>query len=323
MLPIFVFLPLIAGAFILLAPPFKWAKYIALISSLLSLLLIILVVLSPVSSYSILWFGVYHLNIYIAVATYTLNKILLMLVGIITPLIFFYSFGYMQVPSEQKRFYFEISLFAASMMLFAISSNFISLFIAWEFLGITSYLLIGFWRYNKKALSASRKAITTIIIGDLLLLIAIVGIYIQTGSFSFSALAPFSKTIWIPLVLIAIAIFTKAAQFPFEEWLSDAMEGPTPVSAFLHSSTMVKAGVFLAMLLFPLYSAAGLLWVFLVFGIVTSIIAVTNAMSEYHIKRIKRFIHNNGIKIRILNNRVVRPYSAKEIEIVIDFKIIK
>ncbi|MEM4064676.1 MAG: proton-conducting transporter membrane subunit [Candidatus Micrarchaeaceae archaeon] len=285
MLPIFALLPIIAGAFILLVPSFKWSKHIALASSLLSLFLIILIVLAPPSSYNLQWFSIYGIDISLILATYALNKILLILVGIITPLIFFYSFGYMDVPSEQKRFYFEISIFAASMMLFAISNNFISLFIAWEFLGITSYLLIGFWRYNQKALLASRKAITTIIIGDLLLLIAIAWIYIATSSFNFSAIS-YSKAISIPLVLIALAIFTKSAQLPFEEWLPDAMEGPTPVSAFLHSSTMVKAGVFLAMLLFPLYSAANLLWLFLVFGIITSIIAVTNAISEYHIKRI-------------------------------------
>ncbi len=282
-----IFAPLIAAAFILLAFRQRHAKYIALAGSLASFALAVYAIMQQSATYSLTWFSLYGISISISVQTMLLNKVLLALVALITPFIIYYSFGYMDVLSEQKRFYFEMCIFAASMMLFSISANFISLFIAWEFLGITSYLLIGFWHSRPNALHAARKALTTIFLGDMLLFIAFVAIYIQEGTFQFSSYLPsMAASIKIPLALIAIAVFTKSAQAPFNEWLADAMEGPTPVSAFLHSSTMVKAGVFLVMLLFPLYKAAGMLWIFLVFGIATAIIAISNAVTEHHIKRV-------------------------------------
>ncbi len=174
------------------------------------------------------------------------------------------------------------------MMLFAISSSFITMFIGWEMLGIMSYLLIGFW-YNKESPpTAARKAITTMLIGDVLMLIGIIIIGASYGTFEFSSILalPNSPALDIALILILIAALTKSAQFPFHEWLSDAMEGPTPVSAFLHSSTMVKAGVFLIAVLLPLYAQAGLLNVILVFGVISALVGVSNALTEHHIKKV-------------------------------------
>ncbi len=289
MLSLFVIIPLIAAALACLIPRTeRVAKYLALSGSIVSLLLAYLLLSNPPGTQSLQWFNVAGLSVTITTATAQANLLLLMLVAIVTPLVFTYSMGYMELPSEQRRFYFEMCVFAASMMLFAISASFITLFIAWEILGITSYLLIGFWHYKERAPTAARKAITTILIGDIFMLMGIVIIGVTHAGFDYSLLLsnPITSSTQLALVFILIAAFTKSAQFPFHEWLSDAMEGPTPVSSFLHSSTMVKAGVFLVMVLLPVYSAAGLLPLILVIGIISAILGASNALTERHFKKI-------------------------------------
>jgi NADH-quinone oxidoreductase subunit L len=290
MIAILVMLPLLLAAFLALF--FKErpgiVKYAALLGSIASLAIAAYLLWSPPLLESVSWFTLGPLSANISTATMPINMIMLMLVSVITPLIFLYSFGFMRTPSEQSRFYFEMCVFAAAMMLFAISSSFITMFIAWEMLGITSYLLIGFWYKKEAPPAAARKAITTMLIGDMLMLIGIIIIGASYSTFEFSAVlaAPNYAALDTALLLILVAAFTKSAQFPFHEWLSDAMEGPTPVSAFLHSSTMVKAGVFLIIMLFPLYSAAGMLPIMLVIGLISAFIGMTNALTERHVKKI-------------------------------------
>ncbi|MCW6160157.1 MAG: NADH-quinone oxidoreductase subunit L [Candidatus Micrarchaeales archaeon] len=293
MFALIAILPLIIAAFLalLFRNNGSLVKYAAFAASVASLMLIIYLYLS-ISGWSSLqgfqWFSLGSISFNISIATAPINMFLLLLVGIMTPLIFLYSIGFMDTQSQQARFYFEMSIFAAAMMLFAISASLITMFIAWEMLGITSYLLIGFWYWKEKPPAAARKAITTILIGDMLMLAGILFIGVTYGTFEFSALFSAAPTpaLDAALLLILLAAFTKSAQFPFHEWLPDAMEGPTPVSAFLHSSTMVKAGVFLIAVLFPLYVSAGLLPVILIFGLISAILGVSNALAERHIKKI-------------------------------------
>ena len=293
MFALFAVLPVLISSLLILAiRKNRAAKYIALAGSIISLAFAVIVFLTPSAQYSVDWFSASNLVFHITIVTYALNKILLLLVAAITPLIFTYSIGFMDAQREQSRFYTEIGIFAAAMMLFAISGNLITMFIAWEVLGITSYLLIGFWYNKQKPPLAARKSITTIIIGDIFFLMAIVVILSAYGTTNIASLISTAQNshIQLPLdaslIFILVAVFTKSAQFPFHEWLSDAMEGPTPVSAFLHSSTMVKAGVFLVMVLLPLYAMANLEWILLVIGIASATVAIMNALSEHHIKKI-------------------------------------
>ncbi len=290
MIELLVVFPLVAAAILslLLKRSPKAAGYIALLAALATLAIALSIFISPGAPQSFQWFTAGNLLFSISTTAAPINILLLMLVSVITPLIFLYSIGFMRVPSEQARFYFEMCVFAAAMVLFSISANFITMFIAWEMLGITSYMLIGFWYRKEHAPTAARKAITTILIGDILMLMGILLIGAAYGTFEFSAVlsAPGSPALDLALILILLAAFTKSAQFPFHEWLSDAMEGPTPVSAFLHSSTMVKAGVFLIAVLLPLYEAAHLLPVILVIGLVSALIGVSNALTDRHIKKI-------------------------------------
>ncbi|MDE1869170.1 MAG: NADH-quinone oxidoreductase subunit L [Candidatus Micrarchaeota archaeon] len=287
-LPIFtVVLPLVVAAFLSLIVKGKPARYIALAGSLVSLGMVALL-LSITSNAPISWFSLPGLSVMLTASTQPINLLLLQLIAAITPLIFIYSIGFMDVPSEQGRYYFEICLFAAAMMLFAIAGDFITMLIGWELLGVTSYLLIGFWYKKERPPLAARKAITTIIIGDVLMLMAALLLWNSYGTFSFASIISQGAAPLLPMamVLVALAAFTKSAQFPFHEWLPDAMEGPTPVSAFLHSSTMVKAGIFLIMVLLPLFIAANMLPMLLIIGVITALIGVTNALAENHIKRV-------------------------------------
>ncbi len=291
MLAIIIILPLIIAAILslILNKHGKYVKYIALAASIISFILIINAFLSPGQLQNLAWFSFSGYTFTLTVSTMPLNMLLLLLVGMITPLIVLYSIGFMNLPSEQSRYYTELLAFATAMMLFAMSGDFITMLIGWELLGITSYLLIGFWYAREGTADAARKAITTILIGDILMFAAIIIIWNSYHTFSFAMLlqhTTLTGNMAVALLLIIFAVFTKSAQFPFHEWLPDAMKGPTPVSAFLHSSTMVKAGVFLIAVLLPLFVAYHLLYVLLIFGIITSILGVANALAEPNIKRV-------------------------------------
>ena len=323
MLAILIIVPLVAAALLALLMRklnSRLVGYVALAASIITLLLIFGAYLNQPQIQSINWFSVGGYLLQISTVIAPLNMILLLIVGIMTPIIITYSIGFMHVRSEQSRYYFELCLFAAAMMLFAISADFVTMFIAWELLGITSYLLIGFWHHNYGAAGAARKAITTILIGDMMMLAAILIIWSTYGTFSFSVIlqqAGFhSAAMSAALALIMLAAFTKSAQFPFHEWLPDAMKCLAPVSAFLHSSTMVKAGVFIVAVLLPLFAAYNMLHILLIFGIITAVLGITNALAETNIKRMLAYstldaprAHVCGAGHRLASCRDAAPHS--------------
>lgn len=211
-----------------------------------------------------------------------LAAITLFMVPFVCLMIFIYSVGYMgygtdEVDPNYSRFFAYISLFAAGMLGLVVSENLLTLFISWEIMGLCSYLLIGFWfakNYpDPKKITprqAGLKAFIVTKIGDLFFLLGILYLYGQTGSLSYEvvfsqgvlhALAEHTVTLpllgtWAVASVIGLLIFGgvigKSAQFPLHVWLPDAMEGPTPVSALIHAATMVSAGVFLVVRIFPL-----------------------------------------------------------------------
>ncbi len=324
--PLYVLVPLIIASFIALISKYitknhKLISRISLIAVIISFLITIIIILQPSNIYSLTWFNFSGFSFNIVISTFLLNKILLFLVSLISIIIFIYSIGYMDTPSEQNRYYFELLIFTLAMMLFAISANFLSLVIGWELLGISSYLLIGFWYHKDAPPDAARKTITTILIGDISMLISIVIFFNLYHTLNFYTIinAPTQPLLIVPLIFLLIAIFTKSAQFPFSNWLSPAMEGPTPVSAFLHSSTMVKAGIFLVMILLPLFVKAHLLYLILSIGIITSIIGATNAFAENHIKKVLAYstIEDLGLMLVALGLNAI--YAALALFIVQTF----
>src|SRR5436309_11190760 len=198
-----------------------------------------------------------------------LTAVMLVMVSLVGLLIFIYSVGYMAHDENFTRFFCFLSLFAAAMLGLVIANSLLLLFICWEIVGLTSYLLIGFWYHKPSAAAAAKKAFIVTRIGDLALLLAMVWLYSQTGTLLFydggngcletSTLAkafPVFDFGFLPLLGIALLIFVgamgKSGQVPLHVWLPDAMEGPTPVSALIHAASMVAAGVFLVARVFAL-----------------------------------------------------------------------
>ncbi len=283
----FILAPLlVALAAVALDKDSSRVKYYAPIGSIAGLALLLQ---TGFGTSSFTWFSVGSTAIEITTSVTALSYMLMFLVLTIGGIVFAYSFGFMDLPSEQKRFYIEMLGFEIAMLAFAMSGGFILLFIGWEFLSLTSYLLMGFWYDREKAVASARKAVTIVLISDIAMLAAIVLFLNAYGTLAFSSIlaAGISSKLQIAaMVLLLIAVITKSAQFPMQEWLTDAMAGPTPVSAYLHSTTMVKAGVFVVLVLLPLFAAANMLPVLLVIASITIAVAIAGALREHHMKRV-------------------------------------
>ena len=233
-----------------------------------------------------------------------LSTWLLLIVAIVSLLVQIYSYSYMQNDKSFMRFFAYMNLFSFSMIGLVLSPNMFQTYVFWELVGVSSYLLIGFGYKKESASIAAKKAFIMNKIGDFSLLSGIVmGAYILYSNYDnlVSIALPFadlpaisdqiyaatSDGIFIVLsVLLIVASIAKSAQFPLNTWLVDAMEGPTPVSALIHSATMVAAGVYLLCRLYPLYSLnSAVLTIIAVVGIVTAIICSISAISQTDIKK--------------------------------------
>ena len=285
--PFTLLLPLLTAILVIILDRNRGhAKYVALAGSVASLALLPFI---DSGTIAFDWFTAGGLQVNIVASVAPLNYMLLLIVTLIGVLVFLYSFEFMSLPSEWKRYYIEMLAFEAAMLAFAMAGNFILFFIAWEFLSLTSYLLIGFWHSRDRAIAAARKTITIILIGDVCLLASMVMLQSTFGTLTFSGIIGGLGSTAFPGavgLLLVIAIATKSAQFPFHEWLPDAMEGPTPVSAYLHSSTMVKAGVFASIVLAPILYMGGAMPFLFAIGMLTALFGMFNAMREKHIKRV-------------------------------------
>ncbi len=231
---------------------------------------------------------------------------MLAMVTLTSTCIHLFSLGYMAANPRQSRFFSFISLFTAAMLLMSMADSLLLFFMAWEIMGLCSYLLIGFLYERPQAYRAAIKAFIVTRIGDVLMLLGMVYLYTQAGSLAFGTaegeifhpaflerigaedgLFGLSHATGIALLLFGGTI-GKSAQFPLHVWLPDAMEGPTPVSALIHAATMVAAGVFLVARTFPIFVAdsGAALAVVAFIGAFTALFAATIAVAQYDIKRI-------------------------------------
>jgi NADH-quinone oxidoreductase subunit L len=238
-----------------------------------------------------------------------LDPISVMMLVLVTMISFFvniYSVGYMKGDPSFNRFFSLLALFSFSMLGLVISSNILQMFVFWELVGVSSYTLIGFWYEKPSAVAASKKAFIITRFADAFFLLGILLVSFQSGSFSFQTLnspetAALLNTNFIfagmslnLLTLSTLLIFCggwgKSAMFPLHVWLPDAMEGPTPVSAIIHSATMVVAGVYLTARMFPLFAASEItLFVIQCIGAFTALFAAIIAITQMDIKRILAF----------------------------------
>ncbi len=242
-----------------------------------------------------------------------LTAVMLVMVTFVGLLIFIYSTAYMADDENFTRFFCFLSLFAAAMLGVVIANSLLLLFMCWELVGLTSYLLIGFWYQKPSAAAAAKKAFLTTRIGDLAFLLGMVWLFSQAGTLLFydhgagcleyssltrlvaqSTSFGMAASTGISLLIFAGAV-GKSGQVPLHVWLPDAMEGPTPVSALIHAATMVAAGVFLVARVYPLMSVHGAnltlqstvpLQVVTWIGAITAVFAALIAVAQDDIKRI-------------------------------------
>src|ERR1700733_11388024 len=241
------------------------------------------------------WLSIGDLQIDFGLKLDALSLMMLLIVTGVGGAIHIYSVGYMHEDSGFSRFFAELSLFTFSMLGIVLANNFIEMFIFWELVGVSSYLLIGFWFERPSAGDAAKKAFIVNRLGDFGFLLGILMVWGILGSLNFSVLQNSITTNPIALgtmatiagLLIFCGAVGKSAQFPLHVWLPDAMEGPTPVSALIHAATMVAAGVYMLARVFFLFAGSGTaLMVVLWIGLITSLLAALMATQQDDIKRI-------------------------------------
>ena len=240
-----------------------------------------------------------------------LTNVMLVVVTGVSLMVQIYSMGYMDGDESFARYYAYMSLFSASMIGLVLAANIVQMYVFWELVGLSSYLLIGFWHNRPSAAAAAKKAFIITRIGDVGFLLAIIYLFFQADDFAahglnalhiphiWEAAAPVAAggagivaggaLVWLSLGLFAGAA-GKSGQFPLHTWLPDAMEGPTPVSALIHAATMVAAGVFLVGRFFPVFSESeAAMMVVALIGAFTAVFAATMGLAANDIKRVMAY----------------------------------
>ncbi len=239
--------------------------------------------------------GIGPLKIVLGFGIDNLAAVMLVVVTLISTLVHFFSIGYMHDDVRYARYFGFLGLFSFSMLLIVLANNLFLLYVGWELVGISSYLLIGHWYEKKSASNAAIKAFITNRIGDVGFFIGMAILFTTFKTFNlqeiFAGIAsgtlPYGSQPWLTAagVLIFCGAVGKSAQFPLHVWLPDAMEGPTPVSALIHAATMVAAGVYLVARTFPLMTGDALM-VIAYIGAITAFISATIAIAQNDIKKV-------------------------------------
>ena len=310
-------LPLLAFAgIVLVTNPNKKLSSSLSIGAIVTSFVLSVVVLGEVMGnpipreFYISWLNISGLKVDFGILIDPLTSVMLMVVTIVSMLVQIYSVGYMAGDPRFSRYFAFLSLFTFSMLGLVLSNNFFSIFIFWELVGLTSYLLIGFWFEKKSASDAGKKAFITTRTGDLGFIVGILVLTTAAGTFNFQHIFEKIEAGAIPTVLVtlsAIFIFAgavgKSAQFPLHVWLPDAMEGPTPVSALIHAATMVAAGVYLVARCMSVYAASeSAALVVAIIGTLTAFMAASIGLVQNDIKRVLAYstISQLGYMIMVL-----------------------
>ncbi len=256
--------------------------------------------------YNFVWFSFNGLPVEFGLVLDRLSAPMVAMVTFVGLLIFIYAGSYMAHDPRKGRFFCYLSLFASGMLGMVLSNSLLLFFMCWEIIGLTSYLLIGFWYEKPSAAAAAKKAFITTRIGDLGFLLGLLLAFKVTGTLLFfdsgngmledsglqafietPALLPFLGAAGLTALLLFSGAVGKSGQFPLHVWLPDAMEGPTPVSALIHAATMVAAGVYLVARAFPIFTLQpDVLQVVGWVGAITALMAALIAVGQYDIKRI-------------------------------------
>ena len=252
-------------------------------------------VLPTVVPYNMTWLPLGNLHFDMGIMLDPISVMMLIVISTVSLMVHIYSFGYMHGEKGFQRYYAYLSLFTMSMLGLVVATNIFQMYLFWELVGVSSYLLIGFYYTTPAAIAASKKAFIVTRFADMFFLIGILiyGYYCGSFGFEFNAAGFAAGAFMLPtaLVLMFIGGAGKSAMFPLHIWLPDAMEGPTPVSALIHAATMVVAGVFQIARLFPLWiqyapeALSIVVWV----GVFTAFYAAAVACVQSDIKRVLAF----------------------------------
>jgi len=248
------------------------------------------------------WFVVGTLHFTIDMALSNRSVLMLVVVSFISFLVHVYSVTYMAGDAGWKKYYAMLGFFTFSMQGIVLSDNLLFLFIFWELVGFSSYLLIGHWTQKPEAGRAATKAFIMNRIGDVGFLVGLMILWATYESFSLTEILLSPKVSgWQTAGALCIfcGVIGKSAQFPLFTWLPDAMEGPTPVSALIHAATMVAAGVYLLVRVFGLFTEEALLVVAMT-GMITALIGALAALSQYDIKKILAYSTMSQLGLMIL-----------------------
>jgi NADH-quinone oxidoreductase subunit L len=236
-----------------------------------------------------------NLTISLGLIVDNLSAIMMVVVCIVSAFVHLFSVGYMHGDVRYSRYYAFLGLFTFSMLMIVLTNNFFTMYVGWELVGLSSYLLIGHWYEKKSASNAAMKAFIVNRIGDIGMFTGILILYFTFRTFGFREIfamiaagkIPMDSGAWMTAagILIFCGAVGKSAQFPLHVWLPDAMEGPTPVSALIHAATMVAAGVYLIARTFPIMTADALT-VIAYIGAITAFISATIAMAQNDIKKV-------------------------------------
>ena len=303
---IILFTPLLSAALIVLFTQ-RWRNLSALISiaavlvSLAGSVVLFRTMPDSTTAFQIPWLDFSSLGVKfqipIGITIDGLSKAMLIVVTGIGALIHIYSWGYMARDEGKSRYFAGLSIFMFSMLGIVFANNFLMMFIFWELVGVSSYILIGHWFYNPAPPAAANKAFLCNRIGDFGFMLGILLVWTATKAIDFTAIKAALPALTANPAFLPVATFTvlclfcgtvgKSAQFPLHVWLPDAMEGPTPVSALIHAATMVAAGVYmLVRIYFIVETSAAAMEVIAWIGTITAVLAALMATQQNDIKRV-------------------------------------
>lgn len=295
LIPLFPFATFVFNLFFGKKLPRK-GSYVAIASISLSLVLSLFIFGQVINGrtleFSRTWLTVGKTDISMGFLVDQLTAVMLLVITTIGLAVLIYAVGYMQGESRFNWFFGVASLFLASMLSLVLANNFLQMYISWEFVGFSSYLLIGFWFEKKAACDAAKKAFITAKIGDVGFLLGIVILFTAAGTFNFSAISKLIESHYIGTGVLTVAglllfwaAMAKSAQFPLHTWLPDAMQGPTPSSVLIHT---LAAGIYLAARSFFIFKAAlpSAMVAVTVIGTITAVMAATIAVTMSDVKKV-------------------------------------
>lgn len=283
-----------------LGPKGVWISVAALgVTLILALSMLTMVLLgTPMHHYpEITWFSLGDFTLTLGFQMDNITVVMLVVVGIISSVVHLYSVEYMRGDVRYTRYFGYLGLFTFSMNGIVLAHSLVMMYVFWELVGLSSYLLIGHWFEKDSAANASKKAFLTNRVGDIGMFIGILLLWSVTGTFTFQGLFEQVSVeggilfggqmglLSVAGILIFMGAVGKSAQFPLHIWLPDAMEGPTPVSALIHAATMVAAGVYLMVRMFPILTPDALLVVATI-GAITALLGALIAITQFDIKRV-------------------------------------